>query len=180
LGRPGDLPGDHGSWKNKSCYARNSKGWKPDIMSLGDAHACPGEKGPQSPMRPPNISGDPAGYNTLMFRNEDDVARSLQYLGYRNPDGNAMVRKFQRHWNLVVNRIGYVPDRYRSISWPHLPQGLVKVDGKIGPQTLNALEIALVNQRMAPMLSWARVLEMVQTAGDGYGRKHIYNAAQGM
>src|SRR5690606_7725179 len=96
LGRPGLLKGsDHGSWKNESCYAQGSKG-KPDIMSLGDAHNCPGEKGPQSPPRPPNLSSDPAGYNTLAFQSEDDVALALQYLGYQSPDGNAMVRRFQR------------------------------------------------------------------------------------
>lgn len=180
LGRPGLLPGNHGGWKNESCYSRGSKGWKPDILTLGDAHACPGEKGPQSPPRPPNISGDPAGYNTQMFRNENDVGMALQYLGYRSPDGNAMLRKFQQHWNLVISRIAYVPDRYRNIPFPHVPQGNLRVDGDIGPHSLNALEIAIVNQRLNEQLAWPNVIEMVIMAGNGYGRERLYNAAQGM
>jgi len=149
-------------------------------MSLGDAHSCPGEKGPQSPPRPPNISGDPAGYNTRTFRDEDDVGHALQYLGYQSPDGNAMIRRFQRHWNLVISRLAIVPDRYRNIQFAHIPQGNLRVDGKIGPHTLNALEIAMVNQRTSPQLGWPNVIEMVITAGNGYGKQRLYNAAQGM
>ena len=180
LGRPGDLPGNHGAWKNDSCFSQGSKGWKPDIMSLGDAHTCPGEKGPQGPPRPPNISGDQAGYNTRSFRDEEDVGKALQYLGYQSPDGNAMIRQFQRHWNLVISRIAMVPDRYREIQFIHIPQGNLRVDGQIGPHTLNALEIAIVNQRTTPRLGWPNIIEMVITAGTGYGKEHLYNAAQGM
>ena len=180
LGRPGLLPGNHGGWKNDSCYSQGSKGWKPDIMSLGDAHNCPGEKGPQGPPRPPNISGDPAGYNSRTFRDESNVAHALQYLGYQSPDGNAMIRRFQRHWNLVISRIATVPDRYRNIQFAHVPQGNLRVDGEIGPHTLNALEIAMVNQRMNPQLAWPNVIELVITAGNGYGKERLYNAAQGM
>ncbi len=180
LGRPGDLPGDHGAWQNESCFSQGSKAWKPDILTLTAAHSCPGEKGPQSPSRPPNISGGPGGYNSQLFGDESDVARALQYLGYLSPDGNAMIRRFQRHWNLVISRIALVPDRYRSISFPHVPEGNLQVDGDIGPNTLNALEIAMVNQRMSPKLAWPCVIEMVTTAGNGYGKQHLYNAAEGM
>lgn len=180
LGRPGLLPGNHGGWKNRSCYSQGSKNWKPDIMSLGDAHNCPGEKGPQSPPRPPNISADRGGYNTRTFRDEADVAHALQYLGYRSPDGSAMIRRFQRHWNLVISRIAMVPDRYREIQFVHIPQGNLRVDGKIGPNTLNAIEIAMINQRTAPQLGWPNVIELVITAGSGYGKERLYNAAQGM
>ena len=180
LGRPGLLPGDHGAWKNRSLYAQGSKGWKPDIMSLGDAHNCPGEKGPQSPSRPPNISGGRGGYNSTTFRDEASVAHALQYLGYRGQDGNAMLRKFQRNWNLVTSRIASVPNRYSNINFVHIPQGLLQVDGKIGPNTLNALEIAVVNQRTSSQLAWTKMIEMVITAGSGYGKKRLYNAAQGM
>lgn len=180
LGRPALLPGHHGGWKNESSYARSSKGWKPDILTLGDAHNCPGEKGPQSPPRPPNISGDPLGYNSYLFRSEPDVAQSLQYLGYKSPDGNAMIRSFQRHWNLVISRLALSPDRYRDIQFPRQPQGNLQVDGEIGPNTLNAIEVAMINQRLSSDLAWPNVVEMVLTAGSGYGRTRIYNAAQGM
>lgn len=181
LGRPGLLTGlGHGEWKNESCFSQGSKGWKPDILSIGNAHSCPGEKGPQSPFRPPNISEDPAGYNTVAFRNEDDVAHALQYLGYQSPDGNAMIRRFQRHWNLVISRIAYSPERYRNVPFIYLPQGNLTVDGEIGPHTLNAIEVAMINQRESPDLQWPSVIEMVSTAGTGYGKKKLYNAAQGM
>ncbi len=180
LGRPGLLPGNHGEWKNESCYAQGSKNWKPDILTIGDAHNCPSDKGPQSPFRPPNISADPSGYNTKFFRDEGSVARALQYLGYRSHDGNAMIRRFQRHWNLVISRLASVPARYRNISFPHIPQGNLQVDGEIGPHTLNALETAVVNQRMMPQLAWPNIIEMVTTAGSGYGKERLYNAAQGM
>jgi hypothetical protein len=73
-----------------------------------------------------------------------------------------------------------VPDRYRSISFPHIPTGNLQVDGDIGPNTLNALEISMVNQRTSPKLAWPCVIEMVTIAGTGYGKQHLYNAAQGM
>lgn len=181
LGRPGDLPGDHGGWKNESCYSRGSKGWKPDIMTLGDAHICPGEKGPQSPYRPPNVSGNSARYNTKLFRSEGDVAAALNYIGYQSPDGNAMLRRFQRDWNFVSNRIAMSPMLYADITFAYLPQGIVKQDGEIGPQSLNALEVAVVNQRMAD-LPWHELVMAMRREGprSGYGRQKMYNAAQGM
>lgn len=180
LGRPGLLPGNHGGWKNESCYSQGSKGWKPDILTLGDAHNCPGDKGPQSPPRPPNISQDPAGYNTKMFPGHQSVADILMYLGYRGEDGNALIRQFQRHWNLVISRIALVPDRYGEIPFAHVPQGNLRVDGEIGPNTLNALEVAMINQRLNEQLAWPEVIKMVITAGTGYGKERLYNAAQGM
>lgn len=180
LGRPGDLRGDHGAWKNDGCFSQGSKGWKPDIMSLGDAHSCPGERGPQSPDRPSNISEGQGGYNSHAFREESDVAEALQYLGYFGTDGEAMLRRFQKHWNLVSSRISYVPDRYREIFSLHIPRGILSADGRIGPDTLNAIEIAAVNQRTSPQLAWSNVIDMVTTSGNGYGKKNLYNAAQGM
>ena len=181
LGRPGILPGGKDGWKNDSCFSQGSKGWKPDILSLGDAHACPGNKGPQSPARPPNISNDPSGYNTRLFQNENDVAKALEYLGYRSPDGNAMIRRFQRHWNLVSSRLAYAPALYASVQFAHEPIGNLQVDGDIGPNVLNGIEIAIVNQRMNPQLAWPNVIEMVTTAGDGsgYGKQKLYNAVTG-
>jgi len=179
LGRPGLLPGDHGGWKNESCYSRGSKGWKPDILSLGDAHNCPGQKGPQSPYRPPNISGNSASYNTRLFRNENDVGEALLFLGYNSPDGNAMLRRFQGDWNRVVARLASSPRRYENIVFAYLPQGDLQTDGAIGPNSLNALEIAIANQQQAK-LPWVEVVKMVTIPGNGYGRQKRYNAAQGM
>jgi len=149
-------------------------------MSIGDAHNCcpPYGKGPNSPMRPPNISGDDAGYNTRLFRNEDDVLMALRYIGYTGDDGNGMVRLFQRHWNRVSMKVSNQPERYRDIPFTYMPAGLAMIDGEIGPQTLNALEIAMLNQRMNEALSWVSLVEIASATGSGYGRRRVYNAAE--
>ncbi len=179
LGRPGDLPGNHGSWKNESCFSPGSRGWKPDILTLGDAHACPGNKGPQSPFRPPNISQGAGGYNDRMFHDENNVAQSLNYIGYSSPDGNAMIREFQRHWNGVISPIAADPHLFSAITFAILPEGNLRVDGEIGPHTLNALEVAVINQRTAD-LPWPEIVRITSSSDNGYGRHREYNAAQGM
>lgn len=181
-GRPSMLPQDHGAWKNAdNGYARYETQSKLTMCEVNGAQvAAPSPWGPYGPEWPPNISDDPAGYNTKLFRDEGDVAKALLYIGYLSEDGNAMIRRFQRHWNGVISQIASVPDRYSSINFAVIPQGNVIVDGLIGPQTLNALEAAIINQRMVPELSWNNVVQM--TKGDtsnGYGRQHKYNAAQG-
>ncbi len=179
LGRPGILPRDHGSWKNDSCFSPGSRGWKPDIMSIGDAHTCPGEKGPQSPFRPPNTSGDSYGYNTKLFRDEDSVGEALNYIGYRSPDGNAMLRDFQRHWNAVISALALSPMRFANMMFKILPEGNLQVDGDIGPNVLNALEAASINQKFSN-LRWPDIVEITTTSDNGYGRTRLYNAAEGM
>lgn len=179
LGRPGLLPRDHGSWKNDSCFSPGSRGWKPDIMSIGDAHTCPGEKGPQSPFRPPNVSEDPDGYNTRLFRDEESVGKALQYIGYSSPDGNAMLRSFQRNWNSVISALAISPTTFSDLVFTILPQGNVRVDGDIGPHVLNALEVAVINQRLSN-LRWPDIVQLTTTSDNGYGRQRRYNAAEGM
>jgi len=179
LGRPGDLPRDHGSWKNESCFSPGSRGWKPDIMSLGDAHVCPGNKGPQSPFRPPNISQGAGGYNDRMFHDEDAIGQALNYIGYSSPDGNAMLRQFQRHWNGVISAIAYAPNKYANVRFQYIPEGNLRTDGDPGPHSLNALEVAVINQRMSD-LTWPEIVGLTSSSDNGYGRHRQYNAAQGM
>lgn len=179
LGRPGLLPDNHGGWKNESCYSRGSKSWKPDIKTLHTSHICPGEKGPQSPYRPPNVSQDAAGYNSRLFRDENDVGHALKYLGYDSPDGNAMLRSFQRHWNRVSSQLALDPGKYTNLMFVFLPKGNLKQDGEIGPHSLNALEVAIANQR-ATNMSWSDLVCVTSSHESGYGRERLYNAAQGM
>lgn len=179
LGRPSQLPRDHGSWRDKSCFAPGSRGWKPDINSIGDAHTCPVERGPQSPFRPPNLSQREGGYNTRLFRDEESVAQALEYIGYGSTDGNAMLRDFQRHWNGVISALSLSPVLFSSINFAALPEGNLKVDGDIGPNTLNAIEAAVINQRLSNLL-WTDIVQLSRTSDNGYGRRHVYNAAQGM
>lgn len=148
-------------------------------MSIGDAHTCPGEKGPQSPFRPPNTSGDSYGYNTKLFRDEDSVGEALNYIGYRSPDGNAMLRDFQRHWNAVISALALSPMRFANMMFKILPEGNLQVDGDIGPNVLNALEAASINQKFSN-LRWPDIVEITTTSDNGYGRTRLYNAAEGM
>lgn len=181
-GRPDLLPQDHGAWKNAdNGYARYETQSKLTMCEVnGSEVACPTPWGAYGPEWPPNVSGDPQGYNTKLFRSEDDVAKALLFIGYKHTDGNAMIRRFQRHWNGVISHIAHVPDRYKTVNFVVMPQGNVIVDGLIGPQTLNALEIAILNQREVPALSWHNVVELTKNDKSmGYGRRHKYNAAQG-
>ena len=176
-GRASQVPVGHGSWRDDGCYSRVSKGWKPEIETLGNANACPNPWGPYGPERPPNISGDPVGYNTKLWPDYDAVGEALLAIGYRDRDGNTMTRQFQTAWNGVVSGLASSPDRFSENDFAVVPRGLVKVDGAPGPQTLNALEIALANQQRG--LDWVRIIQIVKTAGSGYGREKLYNAAQG-
>lgn len=181
-GRPGLLPQDHGAWKNAdNGYARYETQSKLTMCEENFSEiACPSPRAPYGPERPVNSSRDQQGYNTRLFRSEDDVARALLFLGYSHPDGDAMIRQFQRHWNGVVSRIALVPTRYKHINFAIMPSGNLRVDGLIGPNTLNALEVAMINQRTDPKLAWYDVVQMInQDKSLGYGRKHKYNAAQG-
>ena len=175
LGRPGLLDGNHGSWKNESCFSRNSMGWKPDIMTLGTAHSCPGTKGPLGPTRPPNVSGERRGYNERMFPAEEDVARGLMYLGYKSEHGNSMLRAFQADWNIVSTKLAVNAGRYANIDFIHVPQGILSTDGMIGPQSLRALEVAVTNQR-ASNQAWSSLVELMRNSTSGYGRNKAYNA----
>ena len=84
---------------------------------------------------PPNISGNKKGYNTLLYPNHRAIRKALRHLGYQLSPTNSkppsiIVRQFQKHYNFC------------SISRFHKWGGL-KIDGKAGKHTLNALEIAL-------------------------------------
>jgi len=177
-GRPSMVARGHNAWASNpdNCFSRNSRDWKPEYTTLHQSHACPNPWGQQSPMRPHNVSGDPAGYNTSLWRNNTDVINALNLLGYWNGDPSAMFREFQANWNYVASNIMANNERFGSIVFKYVPVGTVIVDGRPGPQSLNALEIALENQRWSEDLSWPRVIEMMR--GSGYGRKKIYNAAQ--
>jgi len=179
LGRPETLPKGRGAWKNYSCFSKGSKGWKPTIMSLTLAHSRPGEKGPLSPFRPPNISGDDAGYNTSVFRNESDVLHALDQIGYHGSRGPVMLNNFQQDWNSVTSRISMTPDCFRSVRFPFLPSGSLKVDGVIGPNTLNAIEVALSNQNLTKDLFWPEVVSMASFKNKIYGKDRVYNAIEG-
>jgi len=181
-GRPGLLPQDHGAWKNAdNGFARYETQSKLTMCEENFSQvACPSPWGPYGPERPQSDSRDPAGYNTSLFRDHGDVARALNLLGYDSPDGDAMLRQFQRHWNSVVNKLSMNPTRYKHIPFAKLPTGNLRVDGIIGPDSLNAIETAIINQRTDSQLSWYNIVMMMKhDQGSGYGRRKVYNAAEG-
>ncbi len=95
----------------------------------------------------PNMSGDAAGYNTNRFPSTISVCQAAGVLGYNwapnNPPGcndpwlladsqlKKNVKKFQRDYN----KISRIP------GWGGIKGSLVE-DGKVGPQTKNAIEHA--------------------------------------
>ena len=108
-----------------------------------------------------------------------DVVDALSQLGYAGTDGDRIIRRFQNDWNHAVSGLAQAPGRYDNVNFAFVPHGLCIVDGRVGDQTLNALEVALLNQRQSRDLSWQKICEMVKHGRSGYGRKHLYNAAQG-
>lgn len=91
--------------------------------------------------RVPNRSGDPTGYNRRLFPNNEKALKGLLSLGYKvksfsgKAKGDvAAIKKFQEDFNRCSRRF--------SFRW-----GTVSVNGLISPDTLRALEIALVFSR---------------------------------
>lgn len=102
-------------------------------------------------VRPPNISGDPKGWNTTLWENDSRVAWGLARLGY--PESLASARAFQTDWNRVVKaiRAGTLP--VHSATRPELAKayrGTLREDNKPGRNTKNAMEIAWRNQADLP------------------------------
>ena len=109
--------------------------------------------------RPPNISGDPAGYNTTQFPGPGPIRLAMLSQGYKvsandrplNPDdeSNPHVMKLQSDWNKVIRGLDSGRVKLpKGASQPKLFKhfkGILKVDGIPGKNTLNALEIILTN-----------------------------------
>lgn len=174
-GRPSVLPPAGNEWRSTSCFSRNSKGWLPEMKSLQQGALC----GPQQPWGrlgledPEDLSGNEAGYNTDMWQDYENVAQALSFLGYEGPNGNDLIRAFQRDYNRVSNRVALYP-RFRAIAWKRAPTGNLVVDGDPGPKTLNALELVIANQ---DVVSWRNVVIAANDpSATRLGRKHIYSA----
>ena len=172
-GRPSLVEEGHGQWINEGCFSKGSKGWKPDIRTLQQAHLRPVPWGPLGSEPPPDISRDPAGYNTSLWPDEDAVARALVYLEYKGSNGRGLLRSFQSEWNYVVQRVAGDPS-FKGIDWARVPVGNLVADGNIGPRTLNALEIAAMNQDNG--VSWKGLVHSAKNPIRTKGSCHIYSA----
>jgi hypothetical protein len=138
-------------------------------VEAGDTVA--GGEEDRTPINPPNVSHDPAGYNTTAFGAPPSPASmrlGLRTVGYQisvwpgdlpkplNPPAgggavlpNPYVIAFQAEWNLVIRKIGAGTLAPKTeTAEPLYPfRGIVATDGIIGKHTLNALEIAIHNQQ---------------------------------
>jgi len=122
--------------------------------------------------RVPNRTGNPAGYNNRLFRNNRKILKGFAALGYRvkslgkTKQDMMAIKKFQEDFNRCSRRF--------SFKW-----GTVSVNGMVSPDTLRALEIALVfvRQRQKKMAMrglrrsmaqcWQRCCRRAKMAGKG-------------
>jgi hypothetical protein len=120
----------------------------------------PARAGTRAVGKPPNVSGDPEGYNTQRYPHPGAVRLTMTALDYKveysaqtlvpNNQPNTEVTKFQREWNKVIRGLdsGKVvfPSPVDDSSKLRDFRGLLDEDGIPGKNTLNAMEIAFNNQ----------------------------------
>lgn len=120
--------------------------------------------------KPPNMSGDPEGYNTTRFNAPGPVRLTMILLGYKvdangetlvpNNQPNAEVMRFQREWNRVIRGLdsGKVkPPSVDKTSLLKLLRGLLDEDGIPGKNTLNGLEIA-ISVALNSLTKWSTIV----------------------
>lgn len=109
--------------------------------------------------KPPNITNDPAGYNTELWPRPAPIRLAMLSQGYSvrasekplSPDDtpHAQVTQLQADWNKVIRGIDRGKVKLPSkVSKPKLLKhyrGLLVVDGLVGKNTLNALEVIMTN-----------------------------------
>ena len=125
--------------------------------------------------RPPNISGDSAGYNTTLWPRPGPIRLAMITQGYKveanekplAPDDtpNAQVSQLQIDWNKVIRGLDSGKVKLpKGVSQPQLFKhfrGLLTVDGIPGKNTLNALEVILTNYTKNA-LYWKKLKEQTK------------------
>jgi hypothetical protein len=122
----------------------------PDDHSDPIPPPAPKPKPAPSGQNPPNLSGDPAGYDTNMFPGAQAVRQWFVNMGYSIGNQflqeplieNAGVKKFQRNYNKVSAAVAQGKIKGLLGIDRDFPMGTVDVDGTAGKNTLNALSIA--------------------------------------
>ena len=118
---------------------------------------------------------------TKLFSSSEDVANVLAELGYKWKGGDrfsfsSAVRQFQSDYNTLSNEIPTYSD-LQIVNWIRVPKGALVADGTVGPWTMNALEIALVNQRGG--VPWEQVLLIATLPNKGGEKTRIHDAIKG-
>ena len=165
--------------RNRS-FLPNSPG--PNIHLLHQANIPISPWGPVGHAHPPNVTGNPAGYNTKLFQTDGQVVDVLAELGYaagrgeQKFDFGRAVAQFQSDYNALSNSIP-AKRELQNVNWVRVPKGHVVADGMVGPVTMNAMEVALVNQRGG--IPWEQAILLMVEAARGYPPKtHVYDARQ--
>ncbi|WP_106093318.1 hypothetical protein [Enhygromyxa salina] len=120
--------------------------------------------------KPPNISGDPEGYNTQRYPHPGSVRLTMTGLGYKveynnetlvpNNTPHPEVTKFQNDWNRVIKGLDSGKVKFPSGSDPSKLKpfrGLLDADGIPGKNTLNAMEIAF-NNSLKNLIKWSSLV----------------------
>lgn len=123
-----------------------------------------GGGGSPRPSPPPNVSGDPKGFNTAMLGTPAKVRSAYETLGYSTPNASNLgpsTRSFQADYNAVSKAFAA-----GTLTLPNAPavaelvRGTLAVDGDPGTNTLRALEIALLIKQSGalwyPLVTQAR------------------------
>lgn len=109
----------------------------PDLLGPDSTQPPSPPAVPQNPAPPPNVSGDPAGYNTALFPDSKAVRGALKFLGYpvndtlTTPPPASQVKRFQGHYNQSS-----IMEQYDATGW-------LAEDGVPGKMTLRGLELAI-------------------------------------
>ncbi len=109
--------------------------------------------------KPPNITGNSAGYNTELWGRPGPIRLALISQGYSvraneqplSPDDtpHAQITQLQSDWNKVIRgidsgKVKLPKDASESKLLKHY-RGLLVIDGIVGKNSLNALEVILTN-----------------------------------
>jgi hypothetical protein len=161
---------------SRDGFSRNSSSPGPRMAELHQGALCVQPWGPLGLTDPPNVSGDPSGYNHGRFTDDRSIFNALRELGYDERLGLIeMLQSFQTHYNLVTGAVASLPAMGR-IDWAIVPTGNLRADGHAGPKTLNAIDIALFNQENG--VDWIDVVDITTSMGN-HGRERMYNAIEG-
>ncbi len=103
--------------------------------------------------RPPNVSSDPDGYNTEVFPNPLAVRSALKLMGYDIAINNDPIgSKDQQHPAALAFQAHY--NQASSMGF-HGAKGELKMDGWMGADSLNAIEIIFIYSNGPGEDEWA-------------------------
>ena len=125
--------------------------------------------------RPPNITGDSAGYNTTLWPGPGPVRLAMLAQGYKmsatddpiadEGKGHPQVRRLQGDWNKVIRGIDKGKVKLpKTVDQPSLLKhfrGVLVVDGLPGKNTLNGLEVLFTNY-VKNAVFWKQLVEQAQ------------------